>query len=237
MLDFVKPPVDLPESHTINPYWDKVRLIPGDDFEWNYYHVWAPACVALLFNGDGSLKPPEQRIDRHKLCSEYTFAIPDPDSLNFVAQWLKPAAIEMGAGTGYWVWQLSQLGVDSIAYDIDPPDDGYNFYHNRENKQDIKVYHPIMRGTPEMLANHPDRTLFLCWPPMSDMAVKSLEHYQGKRLVYIGEGDGGCTADDAFFAKLSQGWVEVAERRPIQWDGIHDMITVYERQEGARDAS
>lgn len=226
----VAPPIDLPLSQTDNPYWDTIRAIPGSQFEWEYEQRYAPDAMALFS---------KQRIDRNDLCGKYAWAIPDPASLDFVAEWLKPAAIEIGAGTGYWAWQLSQLGVDMIAYDLFPPQHtGQNHYHSPRNGEKNgllgvtrEVYFDVRAGGELIAAQYPDRTLFLCWPPYdSDMAVNTLNAYQGKRLVFIGEGDGGCTADDAFFEKLGEEWEEVASHRPIQWNYIHDYITVYEQK-------
>jgi hypothetical protein len=237
---YSKPPVDLPVSRTTNPYWDIVRTIPGSHL--NYDRVWQPDYIATYFDEDGHIRPPEQRLDRNDVCGEYAWAIPDPASLDFVAQWCTPKAVEIGAGTGYWAWQLSQLGVDIVAYDLHPPQhDGQNHYHSPRNEQKDKligetrhVFYDVLPGDHLMPWNHPDRTLFLCWPPYSsNMANLCLKAYQGKRLVYIGEQSGGCNADDAFFKRLERNWEEVATHRIIQWSGLHDYIIVYERREVA----
>lgn len=143
----------------------------------------------------------------------------------------------MGSGTGYWAWQLSQLGVDVLAYDAYPPALSTENYHHCPRNENRELtgehgnsYFPVQTGTPEILAQHADRTLFLCWPPYDEpMAAECLQHYAGNRLVYIGEGDGGCTGDDAFHEMLEQEWEEVASHRLIQWEGIHDWATVYDR--------
>lgn len=213
------------DIQTVNPYWDEVK---DRDIEQSLMHS-----IHL------SIKDYEESIwhKRHDYCRKYTWAVPDPASLAFVAQYLAPRAIEIGAGMGYWAWQLTQLGVDMVCYDIAPPDVvTNNTYHSpRTDKYGdftdtyITPYARILQGGPEVLTAHSDRTLFLCWPPMSDMAAECLRHYTGKRLIYIGEGDGGCTADEQFFTFLAQEWKEIAEHTPVQWDGIHDYITVYER--------
>lgn len=228
---FIQIPESLPVSRTINPYWDTMRTIPGNEIDWEYEHVWSPD-----WTGTWRLENP---IDRNELCGQYAWAIPDPDSLDFVRQHIgEHGGVEMGAGTGYWCWQLAQLGADMLAYDIAPPHiTGTNHYHSPRNKDHSAttgelrpVYFDVLPGQPEILSLYPERTLFLCWPPMSEMAGDCLKAYQGKRLVYIGEGDGGCTADEAFFTHLTENWQEVASHRPIQWWGIHDYITVYERE-------
>src|SRR5947209_5294851 len=148
---------------------------------------------------------------REKCCRTYAYAIAEPASVAFVARHCGPRAIEIGAGTGYWAWQLSQHGIDILAYDVAPPDKIPNdFFAPRMEKPSttlIKTWHTVQQGGPEVLAEHADRTLFLCWPPYaSDFAYQCLSVYQGQRLVFIGEGDGGCTGDDDFFNLLEKQW-------------------------------
>ena len=211
---------------TINPYWDIVQTIPSNPIDMEYGNAWSPNWI-------------RHGVSRDELCRTYSWAIPSPFALSFVAKWVKLPVVEMGAGTGYWAWQLSQMGIDIIAYDQAPPDKtGTNHWHSPRNGshgdltgETRPTYFPVQEGTPESLKAHSERVLFLCWPPYDDtMAFECLENYQGNRLVYIGEGSGGCTADDAFHERLDREWEEVANHRPIQWFGIHDYITVYLRK-------
>jgi hypothetical protein len=61
------------------------------------------------------------------------------------------------------------------------------------------------------------------------MARSALSGYLeegGRTLAFIGEGEGGCTADDEFFRLLETG--EEVESIPLpQWDGLHDHLTIY----------
>ena len=176
-------------------------------------------------------------LSRHEYCGKYSWSVPDPISVAFVAAHLGAKAVEMGAGMGYYAWQLAQAGVDILCYDIAPPsiatDNHYHSPRTGRNEdfsgQTVNTYHPVLQGTPDLLQHHTDRSLFLCWPPMSDMAVRCLASYKGDKLVYIGEYDGGCTADETFFAALEKGWTEIATRKPLQWESIHDVIQIYER--------
>lgn len=229
-LKGVQAPTTLPISRTDNPYWDIVRTIRGNWIQWKYYRQWEPDWITSTLDGE--------RIERDAFCGEYTWAIPDPDSLDFVAQWLAPAAIEIGAGTGYWAWQLSQLGVDMLAYDLYPPQHtGQNHYHSPRTPdksgligQVRSVFFDVRAGNELVAKQFPERILFLCWPPYeSSFAFDCLKAYQGKRLVFIGESSGGCTANDAFYGALNENWQEIAEHKPVQWSGIRDHISVYER--------
>lgn len=215
-------------SPTINPYWDIIKSLPGEEDA--FERGWQPKNFWVDQNGNTSMQ-------REQLVRDYAWAIPDPVTLQFIVEHAQGRIVEMGAGTGYWSWQLSQFHIDVIAFDVYPPHTSTeNYYHcprdnNRQPTGETgKSYFDVQPGTPEILTQHADRTLFLCWPPYEEpMATECLKHYQGNRLIYIGEGDGGCTADDEFHQTLDNEWEEVASHRPIQWEYIHDYVCVYER--------
>jgi hypothetical protein len=221
-------------AKTINPFWELIKPFYGPrDFGEGY------ELSRTMGNWDR----------RNELCRLYTWAVvPDPASISFVAEHLGDRAIEIGAGTGYWAWQLTQLRLieqikgsrrgdfDILCYDESPPDREKNRYHgvpdDRGNHKDLlaKTWFDVAKGGPEILKKHNDRTLFLCWPPYAtSMAAECLQHYQGHCLVFIGESQGGCTGDDAFFERLEAEWNGVETHDIVQWWGIHDTITVYER--------
>jgi hypothetical protein len=96
-------------------------------------------------------------------------------------------------------------------------------------------YMPIRKGGPERAADYPDRTLLLIWPPYAEpMAHDALRAFTGRTLVYIGEGDGGCTGDDAFHALIDAEWDEIADHAVPQWWGLHDHLWIYRRKGAAR---
>jgi hypothetical protein len=80
--------------------------------------------------------------------------------------------------------------------------------------------------------HHPDRALFLCWPSFDDpWAAQALACYAGDLLIYAGEGEGGCTADDEFFKLLEAEWDELEySPRHVTYRGIHDYLTAYRRK-------
>ena len=165
----------------------------------------------------------QEWLDRHEarweLARKYAWAIPNESALSAIAR-LSPI-VEIGAGTGYWASLLAARGADIVAYDERP---GFNGWRDHE------PYHPIAIGGPEVLAAHRDRTLFLCWPPMTDMAARCLEHYTGDRLVYIGESDGGCNGDEAFFGALDREWDEIGTVDIPRWWAIRDTLVIYGRR-------
>jgi len=214
---------------TKNPYWEIVRRLPGDDITLRYQQRWEPRSYPMRWPGDHG-------PGREDLVWRYAWAIPDPASLAFVAAHADGGILEPGAGAGYWAWQLSQLGVTVLAYDQRPPDQIPNRFHLPRHRTDTAghvrpVFHPVAEGGPEVAAGGQGMTLLLCWPPYSaPFADEALRHYPGDQVVFIGEGEGGCNADDMFFRQLDQAWEEVATHQPVQWWGIHDWITVYRRR-------
>lgn len=224
-----------------NPYWEEVSRFPKSDITWKFDHRWAPEWMNPDWRDPrypAAVKN-EQVQHRDDLCVRYAWSIPDPVSLAFVSRHLGPNAIEIGAGSGYYSYCLAQLGTHVICYDVAPPQRAtHNHFHSPRKahrgeltNQTRPAWREIYHGNHNKAARF-DYPLFLCWPPYaSDMAAKALRAYQGSKLVYIGEHEGGCTADDSFFEILGKHWELVDTHRPIQWAYINDVIEVYLRKE------
>jgi hypothetical protein len=90
----------------------------------------------------------------------------------------------------------------------------------------------VLRDDHSAPEHHPDRALFLCWPSYAEpWAAQSLACYTGDLLIYCGEGEGGCTADDEFFHLLEAEWEEIGNSPAhIAYRGIHDYLTAYRRK-------
>lgn len=206
-----------------NPYWDLVkdRVDPTGS-------LWRTPTVdgySSTFVAD-SIRAYEAGVDRHSLTKRFSWTIPDPGTLAFVAEHSGGRVVDPMAGTGYWGWLLAQLGIDVVSYDILP---GTNSYHNGEPLHSTIT---ALEGV-EAVRLHADRTLLLSWPPMDAFGTDILRAYEGGRVIYIGESEGGCTGDDDLHELLRKEWVEVADRVPVQWNGLHDVVWVYDRA-GAR---
>lgn len=157
---------------------------------------------------------------RRELCKEYAWAIPTDEALDAIAQYSPQGLVEIGAGTGYWAGLLRKRGLFVVAYDSSP----YDNIH-----ADAK-WSAVETGGPEKAALWPQLTLFLCWPPYDDpMAALCLNAYAGDTLIYIGEGDSGCTGDETFHKELEAKWEEIGDISLPQWEGIHDGLYVYQR--------
>lgn len=158
--------------------------------------------------------------NREELVRRYSWAIPDEAAIaTLVAH---SPIVEVGAGTGYWASLVAAAGGTIHAYDKNPPT-------IRENEYKHSVlYHPVL---PVELMRLKKETLFLCWPPYADsMAVNVLRKYEGDTLIYVGEDEYGCTANDAFFKELVANWQLLKQIDIPQWKGINDTLNVYQRK-------
>lgn len=168
---------------------------------------------------------------RNVLVKKYSWTITDPDSVKFVAHHSGGKLIDPLAGTGWWAKVLQPFGVDTVSYDISPPDQNNNPWH-----LDVRSHVPIVYGEAKHTpALHCDRTMLLSWPPYesdgySDAGLQAILAYTGNQIIYIGESEGGCCGTDAMFQVLANEWRIVDEAAPVTWWGVHDYITVYERQ-------
>lgn len=221
-----------------NPYWDIVRDFPDGSLPFASWgpQRWQPAmypAMALMMEARMAGKDLDLEsldvsgVNRDTLTNLYSFPIPHPDALKWVVDQLQGSSlVEIGAGTGYWASLLSQMGVDVLAYDKFPVDQGANTYHRSE------AYHPVLQGDASSAALHPERVLYLSWPPYATpMGFEALSAYTGQGLLYCGERHGGCTADDDFFDLLHKEWEQVAAcESHVTWHGIHDELTLYRRK-------
>jgi hypothetical protein len=166
--------------------------------------------------------------ERDLCVEEFAWAVPTQEALVALARYAP--LVEMGAGNGYWAWLLRQAGVDVIPYDPYPPRHGDNPYWKKQRRE----WTLVRQGDESALAEHDIRTLFLCWPPYDDpFATRCLQAFRGAHVIYVGEHDGGCCADDTFFRLLDDGFACIESIDLPQWRGIHDYMTVWARRERA----
>lgn len=160
---------------------------------------------------------------RDSLVKKYSWAIPNQEAIDYLVS-LSPI-VEMGAGTGYWAYLITQAGGDIIAFDKQP------HYNSQAANQWTEVLQGECTRLKSTLVRYPDRTLFLCWAPYNNLfAYRCLKTYKGNKLVVVGEGWGGCTANDKFFSLLHKEWEVDKEIEIPQYYGIHDYLVGYVRK-------
>lgn len=168
---------------------------------------------------------PSSYLSRYTFVEQYSWTIPDPQSLMFVTHHSAGSIIDPIAGTGYWCYLLHQLDVDCLAFDIHPPEPttGANLYHPKQ-----RTWHHVQQADAADAVTDTNHTLLLSWPPRDDTAHRALKTYTGDRIIYIGEGPESC-ADEAFFTDLTTTFNDIAGHIPVRWGGLHDSIIVYDR--------
>jgi len=156
---------------------------------------------------------------RERLVREYAWAVPTDKALNAIIT-ISKEIVEIGAGRGYWACLLSELGATVYAYD--------------NASWLMQPWFDVRHGGPEKVELHPDAAVFICWPPYDDpMAFDVASRVRaGRPLIYVGEGQGGCNGDDAFWDLLSDEFDRVKGIDLPQWYGIYDALTIYVREDG-----
>ena len=105
------------------------------------------------------------------------------------------AVAEIAAGTGWLSYWLGIYGVElHSTTDSKTWENGDGL---------LRHYLPLVKNhdAPAMVKAHPEVDLWiLTWPYMDSLAFDVWKAMRpGQRLLYIGEGRGGCCADDSFF--------------------------------------
>ena len=163
---------------------------------------------------------------RRAFTNRFSWAIPTEEAIAAIKEHLDGRRLlEVGAGLGLWARLLSEAGVTVIATDLKQSPAHADF----ETQQ---VWFPVeQRGAVSAVRRHREcEALMLCWPPYNKlMAASALKEFHGDRLVYVGEGAGGCTGDDAFHRRLEQGWEQSGVVYIPRWEGIHDAVYLYKR--------
>ena len=140
---------------------------------------------------------------RREYLRKYGCARWTPKALDAIAA--HSPLIEIGAGSGRWANELrTKCGANVLAFD-----NRSSLAPSREGSFGADaVYH----GDETMLLLHPERTLFLCYPPGAGnrMAERCVRVAMCDTIAYVGEGRGGVNGTREFFDVLDAEW-HVAE--------------------------
>ena len=135
-------------------------------------------------------------------------------------------AVGVGSGLATIEYLVSLIdGVNIIASD--------NFLDSFETER--KSFLPVVkREAADMVLSNPTANcLLLVWPPLENpMAVEALHAFQQKRnglsrVVYWGEGGGGCHANDKFHEALEKNWTLEKKVPCVQRWCIKDLVWIY----------
>lgn len=180
------------------------------------------------FNDDRRKQDFSLMMFRAKYIEQFGFTTLSQNLINKVSQLFKnDKIIEVGAGSGWLSYNLQQKGLDVTAVDLKPLNNEYGFKHSYTDV--------IEANAQDYITQHQYDTIIMSWPDYDgDFAANILAlMHKGKTLIYIGEREGGCTANDDFFHLLEQkctlNEVFTQQIQPLSrsWPGIHDKWYVY----------
>lgn len=160
---------------------------------------------------------------REKYIERFGFAVLTRDVVNVLVKY--SPILEIGCGSGYWTYELNKAGADCIA-----TDPGKGMYCGVENGWE-KLYAEIDRVDGiTAIAKYPARALLIVWPDYdSSWPYEALKVYEGTTVLYVGEGRGGCTGDDAFHDWLGSHYYLKEDVDIPQFYGIRDSLQVWTR--------
>ncbi|MFE9735450.1 hypothetical protein ACFYO9_33905 [Streptomyces sp. NPDC005863] len=210
-----------------NPLWDVVRWMPAEP-DWHDGRL-EPTYTYLAFDKGEAARLDAIGAGRQGLATRYAWSIISPGDVTWIADQLAGrSVVEIGAGTGYWAWQLEQAGIDVAAYDPHPAAEDNTYCK-------AGPYTTVLRDDATAVKHHQDRALLMVWPPYGgEHARHALSLYEGDLLIYAGESWGGCTADDEFYELLDAEWNEVSVApQHVTWWGIHCRLAAYKRKDRA----
>ena len=182
--------------------------------------------VKRLYDPDRWLLEIDDTLDefkiREKFINRYGFAILTRGAIEEI----RPYAplLELGAGSGYWSYELQNYGIDVIA--TDPRTEMFRMFKDAGVKEGRwpKSYTTIETiNSVDAVRKYPDRNLLIVWPSLGDSwAADALRVFTGQVVVYMGEGAGDACAEDRFFDLLDQRFSDqVCVRMPHFW-GLYD---------------
>lgn len=157
-------------------------------------------------------------------CDTYAWAIPNDEAMRTLVR--HSPIVEIAAGRGYWAGLAASAGASIIAFDANPPTKkDTNQWHRQPG-----TFFKVSKADLDIVKTYPDRALFLCWPPHgSDVALKTIQNYKGKTIIYVGD-DGHVSAGTPEFYKEMSTYFTLEEIVHIpRWPGIHDRLEVWQR--------
>lgn len=208
----------IPEG-TDNPYWEIIRQMPLTP---EHYGPVCPTNMFVTTTGVWTLG------DQEDISSVYTYSICSPGDVLWFQRVLNGrAVIEIGAGGGYWAWQLRQAGIRVRAYDAAPVGARPINPYASVRWTDVEL------GDADDASRFPDHALFICWPcPESHggiWAYDALAQYEGDMFIYAAAEDQCATPE--FYALLERDW-RLARVAPehVSWWLVNDVLAVYRRK-------
>lgn len=181
-------------------------------------------------------------MKRREFQSNFSWAVPSPDAIQAIVDFaLSDTIYEIGAGKGYWASFIHELGGKIKCFDN--PDSVFNYFksprcndrgQNIADISEFQTFYPVdFCTTMEVLEKcQKAKVLMFCWPEYDkDWAYEYLRNINPEKMIYVGEGYGGCCANDDFFNYIEGNYNEYKSVSIPQWNGIYDSLILYNRKD------
>ena len=134
----------------------------------------------------------EQNILRTQFINRFGFAVLDYGAVETIRPY--GPILEVGAGLGYWTHELGRAGIDAVATDPDTR----GRWPGMPHWTNVEILNAL-----EAIEKYPRRNLLTSWPDRDDpWAAQVLTEFQGETVIYVGEGEFGCTGTPEMFKVL-----------------------------------
>lgn len=156
------------------------------------------------------------------------FGIVTKELIDALLPWCVGNVVEVGSGSGWLAAHLKAAGLSLECYDDKSWHDPW-----------AQTYTDIITGDGAANVGDAD-TVIMSWPDYAgDFAKRVIDAMRhGARLLYCGEGDGGCTGDKSFHETVNDTWRKDFDKAvgPLNrcFDGIHDRWQLWVKPGPAR---
>lgn len=169
----------------------------------NYLQDFVECCERYLETGDISLILWNSK--RKKLVEEYSWAIPNKKSINYLSNYNN--LVEVGAGSGYWAYLINKNEGDCSPYD----------------KTNINGYCEVKNYNGDIEINN----LLLCWPPSKNkLAYNITKNKKPKNIVFIGLKT-DVTGSKEFHKYIKNNYREINVIDIPSWPRVDDKLYSY----------
>lgn len=161
--------------------------------------------------------------ERYDFIREFGYVIPTKELIESVYN-MNRSWVSVCSGRGYLEYIMAQRGINIIATDLYPVSKNPYFsgFHVTTPYIDIECIDALAA-----CHKYSSRDILMAWPPADSLwPLDVVKFNQGKYLLYVGEGKGGCTACDAFHAYLNT-CVQVNSIPHANFIGINDYALTY----------
>jgi len=176
---------------------------------------------------------------RRKYTQQFSWVALTVNNIEIIANEVRDEAIELMSGACCLPHALTKVGAHTSANIDSNFDSPYDCDMNQKYQNQLKDKKVLIDSDPLDVDLTEYRTIILSWVSYgSTIGTEILKKWitqavQGDRLLVIGEGMGGCTADDTFFESIldliDADVVKTHQKRLDNWFGIHDHLTVIEK--------